>query len=301
MATPPAPPGSTPEAQLALRAERLPERLAGVRGLLLDLDGVVILRERPIPGAAEAIAALRARGFPFVCVTNTSLVSRRTLAGWAHRLGLELPPGRIVSALSATAAWTARTHPGEPLFVITSDDGRSEFAGQRLLTPEEVDAGATASAVVVGDSPETLTPANLDRAFRLVRGGAALVGMHRNPWWLTPAGPTLDSGAYLVGLEYATGRRAVTIGKPEPGIFREAVALLRGLVSGRRLPAAAIAMVGDDIRTDVLAARRLGHRGVFVLSGKHGLADAAAAIARSPRALPDAVAPSLAEVVAALD
>ena len=60
-------------------------------------------------------------------------------------------------------------------------------------------AGARAAAVIVGDSPEELTYANLNVAFRLVRSGARLIGMHRNPWWLTPDGPTLDSGAYVAG------------------------------------------------------------------------------------------------------
>ena len=61
-------------------------------------------------------------------------------------------------------------------------------------------------------------------------------------------------------------------------------------------------MVGDDVRTDVLAGQRAGLRGVFVLTGKHGLDE----LARLPGhgrggREPDAVAPSLADVVAALD
>ena len=60
-------------------------------------------------------------------------------------------------------------------------------------------------------------------------------------------------------------------------------------------------MVGDDIRTDVLAAQRSGLRGIFVLSGKHGPADVAAAETERGGGRPDAIAPSLAEVVAALD
>src|SRR3989304_1392201 len=75
------------------------------------------------------------------------------------------------------------------------------------LPHSEADAGRRADAVVVGDSEDQLTYENLNRAFRQVRAGAAFVAMHRNPWRLTAAGPTLDSGALVVGLEYATGRR----------------------------------------------------------------------------------------------
>jgi HAD superfamily hydrolase (TIGR01450 family) len=164
--------------------------------------------------------------------------------------------------------------------------------------------GARAAAVIIGDSPEELTHANLNRAFRLVRGGARLIGMHRNPWWLTPDGPTLDSGAYVTGLEFATGVRAQIIGKPAPAFFSIAVDALRSDDSGGggRLRRSEIAMVGDDIRTDVLAGQRAGLRGVFVLTGKHGLDELARlpGHGRGGRA-PHAVAPSLADVVAALD
>jgi ribonucleotide monophosphatase NagD (HAD superfamily) len=128
--------------------------------------------------------------------------------------------------------------------------------------------------------------------------------MHRNAWWLTEDGPTLDSGAYVAGLEFAAGVRARIIGKPAPAFFSEAVAELRAepALRGRRLRRDQIAIVGDDIRTDVLAGQRAGLRGIFVLSGKHDLDDLATidGNGRGGRA-PHAVAASLAEVVAALD
>ncbi|HEY7936685.1 MAG TPA: HAD-IIA family hydrolase [Candidatus Limnocylindrales bacterium] len=278
----------------------LASALAGVRGLLLDLDGVVILAGRAIDGAPDALATLDRRGIPYRIVTNTSLMSRSTMSAWADRAGFSLRPERILSALSLSAAYTARRHAGRPIFVLASDDARTEFAGQHLLSEEEAGRpGATASAVVIGDSPESATFDNLNHAFRLVRGGAELIGMHRNPWWLTPEGPTLDSGAFVTGLEFASGRRATVIGKPSPAFFREAAAELIA-----ELPGASrhdLAMVGDDVFNDVLAAQRLGLRGVFVRTGKHG--DAELASARSRRrggGGPDAVAPSLAAVVAGL-
>jgi len=128
--------------------------------------------------------------------------------------------------------------------------------------------------------------------------------MHRNAWWLTPDGPTLDSGAYVTGLEFAAGVRAQIVGKPAPAFFSVAVDALRREVSarGNRLRRAEIAMVGDDVRTDVLAGQRAGLCGVLVLTGKHGLDAVAAALGhgRGGRE-PHAVAPSLADVVAALD
>jgi HAD superfamily hydrolase (TIGR01458 family) len=278
--------------------------LAGVRALLLDLDGVIVLAEKPIAGSARAIAQLAAREIPFRIVTNTSLVSRATLSRWGASMGAPIPPDWFQSALSVSAAYTARHYPDQPLYVLASDDALSEFAGQRLLSHDEAGKReARAAAVVVGDSPEAATWDNLNRAFRLIRNGAELIGMHKNRWWLTPDGPTIDSGAFVAGLEFATGAKARIVGKPAPEFFREAATQLATEARQRGGPALRrrdILMVGDDLETDIRAAQRAGLRGAFVLTGKHTRGDLEAA-QKHRRNGPDLVAESLAEVVAALD
>ena len=287
----------------------LREALAGVRALVLDVDGVLLMKGAALPGAAEALTALDARGIPFRVATNFTAAHRGTLAARFQAAGLPVPEERIVTAASVSAARTATTYPGQLLFVITTPDGRREFDGQLVLPFEEADApGARVAAVVIGDGETDLSRANLDRAFRLIRDGAALLAMHRNPWWFTSRGPTLDSGAFVAALEFATGVRAVMCGKPGPIMFRTALAGVAADLGGR-VAAREVAMVGDDPAQDIVGARRLGMRGVLVLTGKTNAA-AAAALGRGARtgtgahrsrAIPDAVAPSLADVVAALD
>lgn len=283
----------------------LREALRGVRGFVLDADGVLVLKSAPIPGSVEAVRTLQDRGIPFRVVTNFSQFHRETLAGWFGRGGLPIDPDRIITAASATAAYTATIHPGRALFVLAAADACREFDGQHLVTADEADASpaGTVAAVVIGDAGDELSYRNMDVAFRLLRGGADLFAMHRNPWWLAPTGLTLDAGGFVVGLEFATGRRARVLGKPSPVVFRQAVA---GLVSdlGKRLPRSVFAMVGDDPQADVAAAQRVGLRGFLVLSGKTSRAD----VARQPQTRagrpvrgPDGIAPSLAEIVAALD
>jgi HAD superfamily hydrolase (TIGR01458 family) len=289
-----------PASDPALRAA-----LHGVRGLLLDLDGVLVLKGAPIPGAVDALGELDRRGFPYIVVTNTSLMSRVALARWGAKAGFTTPPDRFQTALSASAGVVRRELDGRAAYVICSDEARSEFAGLNVVSGEEADADPSAvAAVILGDSPEELTKANLDRAFRLVLGGAQLIGMHRNPWWLTPEGPTLDAGTFLVGLEWATKRRARIVGKPSPAFFRAAVDRLAAEAATRsepRLRRGELAMVGDDVGTDIGGGHRAGLRTVFVRTGKHGDADLAAAAARGRGAVrPDAIAPSIVEVVAAL-
>jgi HAD superfamily hydrolase (TIGR01450 family) len=259
-------------------------------------------RGAPIPGSVAALETLRSRGIPYRVVTNFSSSHRATLARiFADGTGLPAEPELIITAASAAAAYTATHHPGQTLFVLAQPDALREWKGQRVISPDEADRrDAHVDVVVLGDAGDALSYRNLDIVYRHVRAGAEFIAMHRNPWWVTARGPTLDSGAMVVGLEFALGRRAIISGKPSPVVFREAVAELRADIAkagGPRLRTAEIAMVGDDPKADVAAAKRVGLRGFLVLTGKVD-AEAAAASAAA-RSRPDAIASSLAEVVAA--
>ncbi|MEW5990590.1 MAG: HAD-IIA family hydrolase [Chloroflexota bacterium] len=282
--------------------------LRGVRALVLDADGVLLYAGQPLPGSVDALARLEAAGIPYRVVTNFSLAHRETLAaGVSRQFGRPVEPSTIITAASAAAAWTALHHPGEPLLVFASDDARREWAGQRLVTPAQADDPATpVAAVVIGDAGDELSFRNLDIAFRRLRGGADFVAMHRNLWWITPRGVTLDAGAVVVGLEAALGRRATVAGKPSPVAFREAFRELAAEVraaGGSRLRAGEVAMIGDDLGSDVAGAHRVGLRGLLVLTGKTDRAavEAAAAAGRlNGHSRPQAIGANLAEVVGVL-
>lgn len=282
-------------------AEAIRTALEGVRAFVLDADGVLVFLGQPLPGAFEASARLTELGFPFRIVTNFSSAHRDTLA--ARFGGGVVPPESFITGASAAAGYTAERQAGRPLFVISAPDALREFDGQMLLDADAVDAlgPGELGAVVIGDGGDALSYRNLDVAFRAIRGGAELVAMHRNPWWLTPRGETIDAGAWVAGLEYATGRRAILCGKPSPVVFRQAVAALADDVGGSSLRRRDVAMVGDDPAADIAGAKRVGLRGVLVLTGKVD-ATAAEGARRGPSGTrPDVVAPSLAALVAALD
>jgi HAD superfamily hydrolase (TIGR01450 family) len=289
----------------AAEPDRLQAALSGVRALVLDADGVLLFAGRPLPGAVEALGRLEASGIPYRVLTNFSLAHRSALAATVSRqFGRPVDPGTIITAASAAAAHTAANHPGEPLFVLAAEDAGREWDGQLRIRPEEADElGGRVGAVVIGDAGDDLSYRNLDIAFRAIRAGAAFVAMHRNPWWVTPRGPTLDAGAFVIGLEQATGRRATVAGKPSPVVFRQAVRELAAVAGRPRLRAAEVAMVGDDLTTDVAGAHRAGLRGLLVLSGKTDASRLAAMEAAGTvrgLARPDAVADGVLTVVEAL-
>lgn len=284
------------------RAAELRRALDGVRAFVLDADGVLMYRGAPIAGSPEALDELHRRGIPYRVVTNFSSAHRSSLAAaFARATGRPVDPAEIITAASAAAAYTAAHHHGEPILLLAAPDARREWAGQQVIALEEADSRTEpVSAVVIGDAGDDLSYANLDICFRQLRAGAAFIAMHRNPWWMTPKGITLDTGALIAGLEFATGRKAVICGKPSPVVFRQAIDELRAELAGRgsgesHLRAGEVAMVGDDPHADIAGARRVGLRGLLVLTGKVSAAEAAASDV--PVA---AIAPDLAAIVAAL-
>ena len=283
---------------------KLRAALDGVRAFVLDADGVLIFKGAPIAGSPEALVELRRRGIPYRVVTNYSSAHRSSLAAaFSQATGLAVDGSEIITAASAAAAYTADRHPGAPILVLAAPDARREWARQEVLSPDEADARAEpVAAVVIGDAGDDLSYRNVDIAFRQIHGGAEFVAMHRNPWWMTPKGITLDAGAVVAGLEFALGRRAFVAGKPSPVVFRQALAELRDELASRsdgsggpRLRAGEVVMVGDDPRADIAAAHRVGLRGIVVLTGKVDATEAAASAVRI-----DAVAPSLGAVVQGL-
>ncbi len=275
--------------------------LAGVRGLVLDADGVIVFKGELLPGAADALARLARIGIPFRIVTNFSAAHRETLSA---RFGDgAVPAEQFITAASAAAAYTSTHHPGGRLFVISAPDALREFEGQTLLSADEADAAAPGelAAVVIGDGGDELSYRNMNVAFRAIRRGAEFVAMHRNPWWLTPRGETIDAGAFVAGLEVATGRTPVVCGKPSPVVFEQALAGLAADLGVDRLEPNDVAMVGDDPIADIGGALDVGMRGILVLTGKVDAAAAEAAMSGPARTRPTAIAQSLPDIVAALD
>ncbi|HSM37313.1 MAG TPA: TIGR01458 family HAD-type hydrolase [Longimicrobiales bacterium] len=226
-----------------------------VRGLLIDLDGTVYEGDEAVAGAADALADLDRRGVPHLFTTNTSRMSRRAVSARLAELGLAIPVDRVLTAPMAAALWLARENITRA-HLLLPESTREDFEGIAAVGADEAP-----EAVVVGDLGRAFTFERLNEAFRALRGGARLVAIHRNRFWLPPDGPTLDAGPFVVGLEYAAGVEAVLVGKPSPTFFELAVARLGVDREG-------VAVVGDDPESDVRGARAAGIRSIQVRTGK---------------------------------
>jgi HAD superfamily hydrolase (TIGR01458 family) len=249
-----------------------------IEGLLIDLDGTVYLGRELIPDSNEAIDRVRARGVPLLFTTNTSRMSRSDIALSLGSMGLRVDPSEIFSAPVAAARWL-RDEGVRRIHLLVADSTREDFEGFEI-TDDRPDA------VLVGDLGVDFTFERLNSAFRSLRAGARLVAIHRNRFWLTEQGPTLDAGPFVAGLEYASRQQATLVGKPSPAFFDAAASLL-GVHRDR------LAVVGDDLETDVRGGRAAGLMTIQVRTGKF---DQALLDEAPPEQRPDHIIDSLADV-----
>jgi phospholysine phosphohistidine inorganic pyrophosphate phosphatase len=250
-----------------------------VRGVLLDLDGVVYVGDRPVPGAAEAIDWLVREGIPHCFLTNTTSRPRQAVVAKLAGLGVPAAADQILTPAVAAVAWL-RQHGITRPAVFVPEATAAEFA-ELDPVPDGVERGA--GAVVIGDLGEGWTFPTLNRALRLLVSDAAvpLVALGMTRYWRAEDGLRLDAGAFVRALEYAAGRTAIVVGKPDPAFYRAAVDALQ-------VPADRVVMIGDDIRTDIEGAQRAGLAGVLVRTGKYSPADLTGGV--SPDAVLDSVA-----------
>jgi HAD superfamily hydrolase (TIGR01458 family) len=227
-----------------------------IDGLLLDIDGVLAVSWEPLPGAVDALKALREDGVAFRLITNTTTKTRSDLAGTLRDAGFDVADDDVVTAVVATAQHLRSAHPDAGVFVLSDGNATADLEGVRLVDVDEADV------VVVGGACDDFTYPTMNRIFRRLMDGAPLVGMHRNLFWKTSEGWELDGGAYIAGLEEAAQTRATICGKPELTYFEAALAMLG-------VDAAHAAMVGDDVVSDVLGAQAAGLTGVLVRTGKY--------------------------------
>jgi len=261
--------------------------LDAIRAFLMDMDGTVYLGRRRLPGATRFFHHLDRYGMPYLFFTNNSSADSTLYRDKLGSMGIDVAADQIITSGEATATYLATATAHRRLHVLGTPSLEREFvrAGLTLVTGDD----DRVDAVVVGFD-KTLTYAKLERACRLLLGGAAFVATHPDKVCPTEQGPIPDCGSVLALLRAATGRRPTIVGKP---YRRMAAMALRKL--GPDYKARDVAIVGDRLYTDMRMGHRAGLTTILVLSGETQKADLAAT-----RDKPDYVFDSIRELAAEL-
>ncbi len=230
------------------------EILQTVETYLMDMDGVLVRGAHLIPGTAEFIERLRARGRRFLILTNNSLYTPRDLQARLARMGLDVPPEALYTSALATAQFLRAQTP----------DGTAYVIGEAGLTTALHDVGYVLTDhqpdyVVLGET-RSYSFQGITQAIRLISAGARFIATNPDVVGPTDEGLLPATGAVAALIAEATGVRPYFVGKPNPLMMRSA---LRQLGAHSEISA----MIGDRMDTDIVAGTEAGMRTILVLSG----------------------------------
>jgi len=224
-------------------------------GILFDLDGVIYQGDSLISGAKESINLLRQNNIPCRFITNTTRMTKKNLVTKLQAMGLTLEVNEVFTAPHAAVEYCKNMEYTTIDLVVPDNEMEEDFIDFDLHAENP-------QAIVLGDMGNLFTFDLLNALFKKILNGAEIVAMHKNKYWHSGNGLTLDLGAFVAALEFATEKEAVVIGKPSPYLFQLAV-------KPWEIPFQSIYMVGDDMVGDIGGANNVGMKSVLVKTGKY--------------------------------
>ncbi|EFP11247.1 hypothetical protein GCK72_017890 [Caenorhabditis remanei] len=226
--------------------------MSKISAVLIDLSGTLHIEELAIPGAQAALELLR-QHVQVKFVTNTTKESQNLLHQRLKSCGFQIEKHEIFTSLSAARDLILKNQ-YRPYFIL-DDKAMEDFEGISTEDP---------NAVVIGLAPEKFNDGIMTEAFRLIKEkNASLIAIHKGRYYQKKDGLHLGPGAYVAGLEYATGVEAKVVGKPEKLFFESALKTL-----GENIDFSNAVMIGDDVNDDALGAIKVGMRAILVKTGK---------------------------------
>ena len=224
-----------------------------MRGLLLDLEGVLYEGDTPIPGVAEALQVLAKSSVEIRYLTNTTTRPRRAIVDRLISMGFDLSAAHIFTP-GIAACTLLRKRNLKRVHLAAAPKLAEDFADIELVDDQP-------EAIILGDLYRTFDWDRLNALFQMMQQGALLVALHKNRYCRRNGEIALDLGPFVAALDYAADTRAEIVGKPSR-LFLDLALTDLGL------DAANVAMVGDDIEADIGGAAQAGLTTIQVRTGK---------------------------------
>jgi len=252
--------------QMEKLAEQNRKPLAGIRAVVSDMDGVLWRGNSPTPGLGAFFAFLRQHRLPFILATNNATRTAAQYAAKLAELGVQVSPAEILPSCDVAADYVAPIAPrGTRVFIVGEAALAESLTARGMIVINDDATGATADLVVAG-LDRYADYKKLAQAARFIRRGAKFIGTNPDKTFPAETDIVPGAGSLLAFLEAATDVKPFIVAKPEPEMFKQAMARL-----GAR-PEETV-MIGDRLETDILGGQRAGLKTLFVLSGIHTQAD----------------------------
>jgi HAD superfamily hydrolase (TIGR01458 family) len=220
--------------------------------VLIDFDGVIRLGNNPSLDAGEFLNFILDNNIPSYIISNSTLRTGKGITQFLvdNNLPSEVP---AMTAADATLQYVKEHYKKVSVYCV--DEIKQLFNNY-------IDDG-NPEAIIIGDSGENWNYQLMNEIFSKVYNGADLIAMQMNRFWYPPGKSlSLDAGAFIKAIEYASGKEGILIGKPSPIYFQSALDLL-GYKKGSEF-----LMIGDDIESDIVGAQQAGGKGILIYTGK---------------------------------
>jgi len=249
--------------------------MQNIRGLIIDMDGVLWHGSKPLPGLEAFFALLREREMPFILATNNASLTQQQYIEKLSAMGVTVTANEVLTSSMATATYLRENLPQNKrrVFVIGEEGLKQPLIEQGFILtdlyqvdqPEKGIEGVGADIVVSG-LDRTLTWDKLATATLNINAGALFYATNSDTTLPTELGEVMGNGGVLAALEAVTDVKPISIGKPEPILYQQALKILGTNETNT-------VAIGDRLNTDILGAVNAGIRSIMVLTGVSSKAD----------------------------
>lgn len=223
--------------------------------LLIDVQGTLIddIHRMPFDGSCEFIHYLNKHNIPFVVVTNNTKYPSHEFLHYLQNLGFAIYEHQYLDPLMILKHRVAT----QSIYALGSE------AFCQTLVSMGFDVNSQKPHDVVVGLKDDLVYQDLADVTEKLLDGANLIGMHETALYAKHGRRYPGLGPLLRCLESATGKKATIVGKPSYQFYEEARRLLGNIDFSE------ITIISDDPKGDLVGAKLLGMKTVFVLSGKY--------------------------------
>ena len=229
---------------------------------LFDMDGPLYLGDRLYPFTIELLETIRKTGGKYLFITNNSSKSVADYVKKLGKFGIQATEEDFMTSSQATAYYLKQHHWGQKLYVCGTRSLIEELESEGFETTTDIEK---TECVVMGFDTE-LTFQKLWDVSKLLLTKKDLPYIATNPDLVCPTefGSVPDCGSVCIGIQNATGRTPIVIGKPSALMPELAMAKF-----GYRKEETTV--IGDRIYTDVKSGLNAGANTILVLSGESTL------------------------------